>query len=172
MPPVVLLHSLEETGHRPPVRKGILEDEPRRESVPVQTPVRHDRVALGRQRRRPGRLPFLHQDLGEVDGDQHHLLMEVPGPELVPELPVDVLGFRKLAEAMGDLSFDPVQAKLLCGPPVSSVSGGFCRLSFLFPPPVTEVSLPLRFEVSWLSFRFWRLAVVQDLVVLASFYPC
>ena len=64
------------------------------------------------------------------------------------------------------------RAKLLCGPPVSSVSGGFRRLSFLFPPPVTEVSGPRRFEVSWLSFRFWRLAVVQDLVVLASFYPC
>src|SRR3954453_19746265 len=112
MSAVVLSDAPEDLPDPALLRQSLLEDEPGRERVLVQTPVFHDRIALRRELRGPLRLPRGGEHLRQVDGDQHYLLIEIPRPELLPELREDALRLVILAEPVGDPSFKPVHAQM------------------------------------------------------------
>lgn len=109
MAAVVLLDPFEDPLD-PPLVERVLEDEPRGEGIPMKTPGDQDRVGLPDQLRGTVRLSLGGEHLGEVDRDEHELMVEVAGPQLLPELPEDVLRTGEVAKVPRDPPFDSAQS--------------------------------------------------------------
>src|SRR5215213_11590496 len=92
--------------------KGLLENSPCGQGVPVKPPGLHDGIALLHERGGTVGLASSDEHLGQVDGDEHELVVEVPGPKLLPELTEDAFRLGEVSPIGRDPPFEPVEAKL------------------------------------------------------------
>lgn len=118
--PPVILPDLPEDRPGLPFADRLLEHEPRGQGVAVEAPGGQDGLALGDQVLGPGVFSFRYKDFREVDGEEDEIVLEVAGPEIVPELGEDGLGFGVVPEPEGDSAFEPVEAEL--GPAVGELA--------------------------------------------------
>lgn len=86
----------------------------------MEPPGGQDGLALPDQLFGPGMFSFCYKHFREVDGEEDEVVLEIAGPEIVPELGEDGLGFEVVPEPEGDPAFEPVEAEL--GPAVGELA--------------------------------------------------
>ena len=86
----------------------------------MESPRNQDGIALPDQLFGAGVFSLGDKDFCEIDGEEDELVVEVAGPEFVPELGEDGLGFAVVPEPEDDPAFEPVEAKL--GPAVGELA--------------------------------------------------